>query len=81
MRRPNPWIVVPALATGLLAGTLGWMVTDISCRTDSPVGASCPGWGMIFAVVSFLAVTIGVGLLLVLVYRSLSEWRDRSNRG
>jgi hypothetical protein len=27
--------------------------------------------------VSFLAVTVGVTLLLVLVYRSLAEWRER----
>lgn len=76
MRRPNPWITIPALGTGLLAGALGWMVTDVGCRSDS--GAGCPAWGIFFALVSFLAVTIGVGLLLVLVYRSLSEWRQQS---
>jgi hypothetical protein len=75
MRRPNPWIAIPALGTGLLAGALGWMVTDVSCRSD--VGTGCPGWGTFFALVSFLAVTTGVGLLLVLVYRSLSEWRQQ----
>jgi hypothetical protein len=77
VRKPNPWIAVPAVGTGLLAGALGWMVTDVSCRSESTVGAGCPGWAALFAVASFLAVTIGVALLLVLVYRSLAEWRDR----
>lgn len=74
MRRPNPWIVVPALGTGLLGGALGWMVTEVSCRN---AGQSCTAWAGFFATLSFLAVSIGVTLLLVLVYRSLAEWRQR----
>jgi len=80
MRRlPNPWIAIPALLLGLLAGALGWVVTDTSCRQPDASGAvtSCDGWAALFAVVSFLAVTFGVTLLLVLVYRSLAEWRER----
>lgn len=78
-RRPNPWIVIPALALGLLAAGLGWVVTDVSCREADASGlpGSCPGWSVLFAVVSFLVVTAGVALLLVLVYRSLAEWRER----
>jgi hypothetical protein len=30
-----------------------------------------------FSVVSFLVVTGGVAVLLVLVYRSLAEWQER----
>lgn len=78
-RYPNPWIAIPSLLLGLLAGVLGWVVTDVSCRQPDPEGVvgSCDGWAAFFAVLSFLAVTIGVALLLVLVYRSLSEWRER----
>ena len=78
-RRPNPWIVVPALAMGLLAAALGWVVTDVSCRQPDASGGvgSCPGWSVFFAVVSFLVATAGVTLLLVLVYRSLAEWNER----
>ena len=78
-RTPNPWIAIPALALGLLAGVLGWVVTDVSCRQPDSAGAigSCNGWSALFAIVSFLAVTIGVAVLLVLVYRSLAEWRER----
>jgi hypothetical protein len=34
----------------------------------------------VVAIVSFLVVTIGAGLVLVLVYRSLAEWRDDVER-
>jgi hypothetical protein len=77
-RYPNPWIALPSLLLGLLAGALGWVVTDVSCRQPDPQGAvgSCNGWAAFVAVVSFLAVTAGVALLLVLVFRSLAEWRE-----
>ncbi len=76
MRRPNPWIAIPALALGTLAGTLGWVVTDVSCgQTD---GSPCVGWGVFVATVAFIGVTVGVALVLVLVYRSLAEWREGS---
>ena len=79
-RAPNPWIAIPSLLLGVLAGALGWVVTDVSCRKTDTIGqiTTCPGWAAFFAVVSFLAVTIGVALVLVLVYRSLSEWQRKS---
>lgn len=79
MRRfPNPWIAIPSIALGLLAGALGWAVTNVSCRQPDSAGqvSSCNGWAVAVATVSFLAVTIGVALVLVLVYRSIAEWRD-----
>lgn len=76
MRRPNPWIAIPALCTGLLGGTLGWMVTSVSCGQE---GRSCSVWAGVIALISFIGVTVGVALLLALVFRSLAEWR--SSRG
>jgi hypothetical protein len=32
------------------------------------------------ALASFVVVTIGVALILVLVYRSLAEWRESSSK-
>ncbi len=81
MRRfPNPWIAIPSLLMGLLAGALGWVVTDVSCRQPDITGLSqpCYGWSVLIAAVSFIAATIGVGLLLVLVFRSLAEWQERT---
>lgn len=78
-RRPNPWIAVPALLMGVLAAALGWVVTDVSCRQPDSGGvvSPCNGWATLVASVSFVTVTIGVAVLLVLVYRSLAEWRER----
>lgn len=80
MRRvPNPWIAVPSLILGVIAGLLGYAVTDVSCRQPDITGltSSCVGWAIVIAILSFLTVSIGVGLVLVLVYRSLTEWRER----
>jgi len=81
-RRPNPWIAIPSLGIGLLAGALGWIVTEVSCRRPDSGGGftTCAGWAALVAVVSFLAVTVGVALILVLVYRSLAEWQESKNR-
>lgn len=78
-RRPNPWIAIPSFLSGLLAAGLGYAVTDVSCRQPdiSGLAGSCPGWAILAAMLSFVAVTIGVGLVLVLVFRSLAEWRER----
>jgi hypothetical protein len=63
---------------GSLAAVLGWVVTDVSCRGTDAAGAetSCSGWAIAIAIVSFVFVTLGVALLLVLVFRSLSEWHE-----
>lgn len=79
-KTPNPWIVVPALTLGGLAAVLGWMVTDVSCRQAAPLAEGCPGWAAMMALGAFLLVTIGVGVVLVLVYRSLAEWREHEAR-
>ncbi len=78
-RKPNPWIAVPALALGALAAVLGYTVTDVSCRQPDISGltSTCVGWAIVIGAGSFVAVTIGVGLVLVLVYRSLAEWKER----
>lgn len=78
-RSPNPWIVVPSLLLGVLAAILGWVVTDVSCRQPdvSGVVGTCGGWAALIAFISFLGVSIGVAVLLVLVFRSLAEWQQR----
>ncbi len=64
------------MLTGALAGAIGWVVTDVSCRQDT--GAPCVPWAVLAAVLSFVGVSVGVALVLVLVYRSLAEWREHS---
>lgn len=83
MRRlPNPWIAVPSLLAGLVAGALGWIVTDVSCRGElGGTGPGCPGWAAAVGVLAFLVGTVGVAVVVVLVVRSIAEYRDASSRG
>lgn len=78
-RRPNLWIVLPAVVAGAVAAWLGGTVTAVSCRYRDAAGnlVSCPGWTTAVSVLSFLVVTVGVAVVLVLVFRSLAEWRDQ----
>ena len=78
MRLPNPWIAIPALVAGGIAGWVGYVVTDVSCRVDLGDGtiASCPGWAVGIAITSFLIATIGMAVVIDLIYRSLAESRD-----
>jgi len=76
-RRPNPWIAIPALVAGILAAALGWIVTDVSCRVEiDGVAQHCRGWATLVAVITFIGATIGMTVVLVLVYRSLAEYRE-----
>lgn len=81
-RRPNPWIVIPALVAGIAAGALGWVVTDVSCRVEiDGVIQHCRGWSALVAFVSGLMAAIGMMVVLVLVYRSIAEYRNAQSRG
>ena len=81
-RRPNPWIVVPALVAGVASGALGWVVTDISCRVEvDGVIQHCRGWSALVALISGLIAVVGMVVVLVLVYRSIAEYRDAQSRG
>ncbi len=77
-RAPNPWIMIPSVITGVLAGVMGWFVTDVSCRqmVDGVV-VTCPGWRLAIALVAGIGATLGIMVLLVLVFRSLAEHAAR----
>lgn len=81
-RRPNLWIVLPALVSGLLAAWLGGTITAVSCRYQEADGTivTCPGWTATVAVLSFLAIGAGVLVVMVLVFRSLAEWREQQKK-
>lgn len=75
-KMPNPWVALPAVLAGAIAGGLGYVVTDVSCR---PGG--CPGWAAGVAVAAFLIGALGMAVVIVLVYRSLAEWREAADEG
>jgi membrane protein implicated in regulation of membrane protease activity len=81
-RRPNPWIVIPALVAGAIAAWLGGTITAVSCRYRDVDGTivTCPGWTATVGVLSFLVVAVGVAVVMVLVYRSLAEWQEQRDR-
>jgi len=82
-RYPNPWVAIPSLLAGILGGLLGWLVTDVSCRREVAPGVveSCPGWAAGIAATGFVVGTVGMAVVVVLVYRSLAEHRDARARG
>ncbi|MFO7292016.1 MAG: hypothetical protein FWJ92_07260 [Actinomycetes bacterium] len=88
-RRPNPWIVVPSLIAAAVAAWLGGTVAALSCRygevggtlvTLCEVGGSNLAWTVTVAILSFLVVGIGMAVVLVLVFRSIAEWRELQER-
>ena len=83
-RRPNPWVAIPSLVAGLIAGALGWIVPTVSCTADIQPGVAgdpCPVWASTFAILGFLGGTIGMAVVLVLAFRSLAEFREAQERG
>lgn len=76
MRYPNPWVAIPSLIAGILAGWVGYVVTDVSCRVDQVEG-SCTGWAVVVAAAAFLIALVGMAVVIVLVYRSLAEAREK----
>jgi hypothetical protein len=78
-RRPNPWIAIPSVALGLLAGGLAWVVTSVSCELDNQI-SGCVGWSLTLALASLVLVAIGTAVILVLVFQSLAEWREGGDR-
>lgn len=78
MRLPNPWIAIPALVAGGIAAWVGYVVTDVSCRVDLGDGtiSTCSGWAVAISIISFLIATIGMAVVIDLIYRSLAESRE-----
>lgn len=79
-RRPNAWVALPSLLMGILAGGLAWVVTSLSCDLTDGTGG-CVGWSVAWALIAFAVATVGTAIMLVLVYRSLAEWRDAREQG
>lgn len=80
-RRPNPWIVVPSLVIGALGAWITYLVMDVSCRVEvDGVVETCTGLALGLAATVFVIATVGMAVVLVLVYRSIAEYRDAQAR-
>lgn len=81
-RMPNPWILVPSLLIGALGAWVTYLVMDVSCRVEvDGVIETCTGLAISLAAVVFALTTIGMAVVLVLVYRSIAEYRDAQDKG
>ena len=77
MRRyPNPWILIPVLLGGAVGSALGWVITDIGCRPDR-----CLGLTFAISLIAGLATAFGVGVVVVLAFRSMEEFHTADARG
>ena len=79
---PNPWIAVPSLLLGALGAWITYLVTDLSCRMEVDGGVeTCTGLAVSLAVVVFVLATVGMAVVLVLVYRSIAEYHQARAKG
>lgn len=64
------WITLPTSLAAAVGGTLGWTITQVACRPDT-----CVAWSLIVGLIGAAVAAMGVALVMVLVVRSLEEWR------
>lgn len=70
------WTVGASALAAVIGGLLGWSVTVVGCRPDS-----CFVSAGLVALIGAAVAAAGVGLVMVLVVRSLDEWRDADDSG
>lgn len=73
-RRPNPWFFLPVLLGLAMGAVLGWLIAGVGC-TDCVVSQFSVG------ALGALVIGGGVGVVMVLVIRSLDEHRERGAQG
>ena len=74
-RIPNPWIVVPIAVAAITGGAVGYFVADASCTPDS-----CTLAAVSVGLVVAIGAAVGVGIVVVLAFKSISEWREHADR-
>lgn len=74
-RLPNPWVLLPVLVAAAAGGAVGYLVTDASCAP----GGCAPAAGIVAALTA-IGSAVGVGIVVVLALKSLSEWRTHADR-
>lgn len=79
---PSPWISIPSLVLGGLSAWITYLVMDVSCRVDVDGSIeTCTGLAIGLGAVAFVLATIGMAVVLVLVYRSIAEYREATAKG
>lgn len=75
MRMPNPWVIVPVGVAAAGGATVGFFVTTASCAPDSCVLSATA-----VAVGAALVACVGVGVVVILAFKSIAEFRDGLDR-
>jgi len=79
---PNPWVSIPSLLLGVLSAWITYLVMDVSCRVEVDGSIeTCAGLAIGLAAVAFVLATVGMAVVLVLVYRSIAEYREATAKG
>ena len=85
MRRPNLWFIVPTVAAAVIGAVVGWRVAYVSCSVDPDAVAEgtrgCLGTEIAFGTLGAVVAFVGVGVVMVLAFRSLAEWREAAEQG
>ena len=82
LKLPNPWIAIPSLLLGALGAWITYLVMELSCRVEvDDVVETCTGLAASLAAMVFVLATIGMAVVLVLVYRSIAEYREATAKG
>lgn len=82
MKLPNPWIAVPSLLLGAIGAWITYLVMDLSCRVEvDGTVETCTGLAVSLAGVVFVLAAVGMAVVLVLVYRSIAEYREAAAKG
>jgi len=67
---------------GALVGWITYLVMILSCRTEvDGVVTTCRPLAVTLGAVGAIAGTIGMAIVLVLVFRSIAEYREATARG
>ncbi|MDH3731527.1 MAG: hypothetical protein OES13_10475 [Acidimicrobiia bacterium] len=79
--RLNPWFAIPVIAAGVAGALIGRNIARVTCTPLEAETICDPGSSeVVLAVIGAVAAMIGVGVVIVLVIRSLAEWRATSRR-
>ncbi len=79
--RLNPWFAIPVIAAGIAGALIGHNIAKVACAPVEPDAVCDPGSSAVVLAIGGAVVSmIGVGVVIVLVIRSLAEWRETSRK-
>jgi hypothetical protein len=78
--RLNPWFAIPVVAAGVAGALIGRDIARVNCAPVDPEAVCDSGASeVILAVVGAVVAMVGVAVVIVLVIRSLAEWRESNH--